>query len=75
MNVGADLVSRQEVIHGDWKLHPDVVNQIWERFYEAEVDLFASKETMSPLLLTDSSSPPGSGRHGPVLELPTLLGN
>ncbi len=29
----------------EWKLHPEVVSQIWERFYEAEVDLFASQET------------------------------
>ncbi len=45
MNVGADLLSRQAVTHGKWKLHPEVVSQIWERFYEAEVDLFASQET------------------------------
>ncbi len=45
MNVGADLLSRQAVTHGEWKLHPEVVSQIWERFYEAEVDLFASQET------------------------------
>ncbi len=44
-NVGADLLSRQAVTHGEWKLHPEVVSQIWERFYEAEVDLFASQET------------------------------
>ncbi len=33
------------VTHVEWKLHPEVVSQIWERFYEAEVDLFASQET------------------------------
>ncbi len=43
MNVGADLP--QAVTHGEWKLHPEVVSQIWERFYEAEVELFASQET------------------------------
>ncbi len=45
MNVGADLLPRQAVTHGEWKLHPEVVSQIWKRFYEAEVDLFASQET------------------------------
>lgn len=45
MNVGAVLLSRQEVSHRDWKLHPDVLSQIWVRFYESEVDLFASQET------------------------------
>ncbi len=45
MNVGTDLQSRQAVTHGEWKLHPEVVSQIWERFYEAEADLFASQET------------------------------
>lgn len=46
MNVGTDLLSRWEVTHRDWKLQPDVVSQIWERFYEADVDLFASQETV-----------------------------
>ncbi len=41
MNVGADLLSRQTMTHGEWKLHPEVPG----RFYEAEVDLFASQET------------------------------
>jgi len=27
-----------------WTLHPDWVSQIWEIFYEAEVDIFASQE-------------------------------
>ncbi|KAL0202971.1 hypothetical protein M9458_000989 [Cirrhinus mrigala] len=45
MNMGADFLSRQAVTHGEWKLHPEVVSHIWERFYEAEVDLFASQET------------------------------
>lgn len=44
-NVRADLLSRWEVTHRDWRLHPNVVRQIQERYYEAEVDLFALKET------------------------------
>ncbi len=28
LNVGADLLSRQAVTHGEWKLHPEVVRQI-----------------------------------------------
>ncbi len=37
---GADLLSRQAVTHRKWKLHPKW-SQIWEQFYETEMDLFA----------------------------------
>ncbi|KAA0701345.1 hypothetical protein E1301_Tti024361 [Triplophysa tibetana] len=44
-NVGADMLSRQGLRPGEWRLHPEVVKQIWERFGQAEIDLFASQET------------------------------
>jgi len=43
-NVAADLLSRREVTHRDWKFHLNVVSKICERFYEALVDLSASQE-------------------------------
>ncbi|KAI2664143.1 Iporin [Labeo rohita] len=72
MNMEADFLSRQAVIHGEWKFHPAVVSQIWERFYEAG-PCFTEDCTMSPLLLSDSSSFPGSGRDGPYVAQSTSL--
>lgn len=42
MNVGAELLSRQAVMHREWKLQPEIVRQIWEKFYKAEADIIAS---------------------------------
>ncbi|KAI2668821.1 Transposon Ty3-G Gag-Pol polyprotein [Labeo rohita] len=56
-NVGADLLSRQTLPTGEWKLHPEVVKQIWTRFYEAEVDLFASQQTAQCPLYFSLSHP------------------
>ncbi|XP_043116738.1 LOW QUALITY PROTEIN: uncharacterized protein LOC122360307, partial [Puntigrus tetrazona] len=41
LNTGADTLSRQGLRPGEWMLHPDVVKQIWSRFYQVEV--FASR--------------------------------
>ena len=61
-NWGADLMSRGDPRYKDWKLHVVVVNQIWEKYGRAEVDLFASEEnTQCPLFysLTGRSAPMG----------------
>ncbi|KAL0195159.1 hypothetical protein M9458_008731, partial [Cirrhinus mrigala] len=58
LNVGADVLSRQGPRPGEWMLHPEVVEQIWEIFGPAQVDLFATREN------THSSSSPGAGCHG-----------
>lgn len=42
-NIGADLMSRGGPRDDEWRLHPEIVLQIWERFGRAEVDLFASR--------------------------------
>lgn len=42
LNYGADMVSRQRVTQGEWRLHSQNVNMIWNIFGRAEVDLFAS---------------------------------
>ena len=44
-NVVADTLSRQATNPGHWRLHPQVVRQIWDLFGEARVDLFASADT------------------------------
>ncbi len=44
-NIGADILSRQGLRPGEWRLHPEVVELIWKKFGQAQVDLFASRET------------------------------
>ncbi|XP_047660031.1 uncharacterized protein LOC113647231 [Tachysurus fulvidraco] len=44
LNRGADLLSRGNPLYGEWRLHPQIVGLLWERFGQAAVDLFASRE-------------------------------
>ncbi|KAL0149358.1 hypothetical protein M9458_055396, partial [Cirrhinus mrigala] len=41
----ADSLSRQVLLGGEWRLHPQSVQLIWDRFGQAEIDLFASPES------------------------------
>lgn len=62
LNFGADLLSRGNPLYGDWKLHPEVVKQIWLRFGQATVDVYASRENAQcPLFysLHDQRAPLG----------------
>ncbi|KAI2654675.1 Glutamate-1-semialdehyde 2,1-aminomutase [Labeo rohita] len=45
LNLGADILPRQGPRPGEWMLHPEVVKQIWRAFCQAQVDLFATRET------------------------------
>ncbi len=45
LNFGADMLSRQSLEEGEWRLHPQMVSCIWRVFGEVEVDLFASSTT------------------------------
>ncbi len=45
LNRAADELSRQPALPGEWLLHPEVVQLIWRRFGDAQVDLFASPDT------------------------------
>ncbi|XP_051959811.1 uncharacterized protein LOC127627466, partial [Xyrauchen texanus] len=45
LNVIADALSRQNLPGGEWRLHPQSVQLIWDRFGKAQVDLSASQET------------------------------
>ncbi|XP_074505795.1 uncharacterized protein LOC141775954 [Sebastes fasciatus] len=61
-NVVADFLSRQKPPAGEWRLHPEVVEEIWRKYGAAEVDLFASEaSTHCPLWfsLTETTSPLG----------------
>ena len=40
---GADLMSRGGPLADQWRLHSEVVQEIWNRFREAEVDLPTSR--------------------------------
>ncbi len=42
LNQGADMLSRDSVAPGEWRLHPQMVHLIWSVFGKAEIDLFAS---------------------------------
>ncbi|KAI2648125.1 ORF V: Enzymatic polyprotein [Labeo rohita] len=44
-NCVADSLSRQVSLGGEWRLHPQAVQLIWDRFGQAQVDLFASPES------------------------------
>ena len=62
LNLGPDLLSRGGPLAREWRLHPEVVAQIWDRFGRAEVDLFASRaNTHCPLFfsMTDCNAPLG----------------
>ncbi len=45
LNRAADALSRQLTFPGEWRLHPETIRLIWSRFGEAQVDLFASRES------------------------------
>jgi hypothetical protein len=45
LNRAADELSRQQVLPGEWRLHPQVVQLIFRRFGTAQIDLFAAPDT------------------------------
>ena len=62
LNYGADLLSRRDPQAADWCLHPQVVDQIWLRFYRAQVDLFANRQnTCCPLWFSLGGDDPPLG--------------
>jgi hypothetical protein len=61
-NVVPDFLSRHRIPSTEWRLNPEVVEMIWQRFGRAEVDLFASATTTHCRLwfsLAEESSPLG----------------
>ncbi|XDV13933.1 hypothetical protein PO909_002231 [Leuciscus waleckii] len=63
-DLGADILSRQGLGPGEWRLHPEVVERIWGVYGQAEVDLFVSQDTTQFLLLVLPPFPPGAGCYG-----------
>ncbi|XP_029909243.1 uncharacterized protein LOC115360460 [Myripristis murdjan] len=62
LNHGADLLSRGNPLYAEWRLHPSVVNLVWERYGQPSVDLFATGEnSQCPLFfsLHDQNAPLG----------------
>ncbi len=45
LNRAADELSRQHALPGEWRLHPEVLQLIWRRFGDTQVDLFVSPDT------------------------------
>ncbi|KAK3540364.1 hypothetical protein QTP70_029551 [Hemibagrus guttatus] len=45
INREADFLSKQVLRPGEWWLHPQVVESVWQMYGRAEVDLFASEES------------------------------
>ena len=61
-NWAADQLSRGGLDPGGWRLHPQVVAEIWFRYGRAEVDLFASQEsTHCPLFFSLGKDNPPLG--------------
>nr|XP_055041699.1 uncharacterized protein LOC129429202 [Misgurnus anguillicaudatus] len=58
LNKGADMLSRNGLPHGEWRLHPDSVQLIWDQFGRASIDLFATSEnTHCPLFFSLTDAP------------------
>jgi ribonuclease HI len=56
MNLGADMLSRNNVSSEEWTLHPLTVQKIWDIFGRARVDLFASEDNSHcPIYFTRST--------------------
>lgn len=53
VNIGADLLSRGDHLPGEWRLHPEVVQEVLDKYGQADVYLFDSDEnTQCPLFFS-----------------------
>ncbi|KAL0173097.1 hypothetical protein M9458_033408, partial [Cirrhinus mrigala] len=68
LNLGADILARQGLRPGEWMLHPEVVKQIWRAFCQAQVDLFATRETFQCPLWCSLTHPALLGLDAMVVE-------
>ncbi len=67
LNRAADALSRQLTFPREWWLHSETIRLIWSRFREAQVDLFASRESSHCQLYYSLTEPPLHGRTGTQL--------
>ena len=73
-NVAADRLSRGGPLTGEWRLHPQVVQEIWSRFGTAVADLFASRETTHcPLFFSMGRDDPPLGTDAMAHQWPQGL--
>ncbi len=72
LNVGADILSRQGPRPGEWSLHPEMVKQIWRVFGQAQVDLFATRQTSHCPLWYSLTHPAPLGLDAMVQTWPRL---
>ncbi len=72
LNVGADILSRQGPRPGEWRLHPEMVKQIWRVFGQAQVDLFATHQTSHCPLWYSLTHPAPLGLDAMVQTWPRL---
>ncbi len=72
LNVGADILSRQGPRPGEWRLHPEVVKRIWRVFGQAQVDLFATRQTSHCPLWYSLTHPAPLGLDAMVQTWPRL---
>ncbi|CAM4654716.1 unnamed protein product [Leuciscus chuanchicus] len=68
----ADTLSRQGPRPGEWRLHPEAVELIWREFGQAQVDLFASRETSHGPLWFSLTHPAPLGLDAMVQTWPRL---
>ncbi len=58
LNRGADMLSREGIVHGEWRLHPQTVRLIWSLWRSGDQPFCIGRERpLSALLLTDSCYP------------------
>ncbi len=72
LNLGADILSRQGPRPGEWRLHPEVVKQIWRILGQAQVDLFATHQTSHCPLWYSLTHPAPLGLDAMVQTWPRL---
>ncbi len=71
-NIGADILSRQGLRPREWRRHSEVVELIWREFSQAQVDLFASRETSHCPLWFSLTHPAPLGLDAMVQTWPRL---
>lgn len=73
-NTEADWLSRQNIVEGDWSLHPQVFEQITKAFGRPEIDLFASRDNAQvPNFLSRFPDPIAMGTNALIQPWPQAL--
>ncbi len=81
LNRGADMLSRRRTPQGEWRLHPESVQMIWNLYGKAEVDLsiwpaarlYSPDQNIATGVMQDQGGASVSDTHSPELAEPTLV--